>query len=147
MPPTPAPASAPGGGDVPFARWFDAWWAARKADEAQGKAPPPTDANALFEATFDVPAAGPKLEAASYARVCAAMGVAPGEEAAVLFLTDSIWEAQAAEEAGLRVGLLARPGNAELPAWAESRFVVLAGLGELVDDGGKGRELVYGKGA
>ena len=51
---------------------------------------------------------GPKKEPASYRRIAADMALPP---AAILFLSDSIEELDAAREAGLRTGLFERPGN------------------------------------
>lgn len=52
---------------------------------------------------------GPKREAGSYRAIAADAGVLPGE---ILFLSDIPAELDAAAEAGLRVCLLERPGNA-----------------------------------
>jgi enolase-phosphatase E1 len=56
---------------------------------------------------------GPKREAESYRRIAADFGVPAGD---ILFLSDVAEELDAAKEAGLKTGLLRRPGNAEPPA-------------------------------
>jgi enolase-phosphatase E1 len=58
-------------------------------------------------------ARGPKREAASYATIAAAWGIAPAE---ITFATDQPAEATAAVAAGMRAVVLMRPGNAPLPA-------------------------------
>ncbi len=52
---------------------------------------------------------GPKKEAASYSAIAAAFALPPQE---ILFLSDVPAELDAAEQAGLRTGLVLRPGNA-----------------------------------
>jgi enolase-phosphatase E1 len=54
---------------------------------------------------------GSKKEAVSYERIAADWGVEPGR---VLFLSDVVAELDAARSAGMRTGLMLRPGNAEL---------------------------------
>lgn len=67
---------------------------------------------------------GPKREAGSYAQIALSLGVdAPSD---ITFCTDIIQEAEAARDAGLRVVLLSRPGNAPLPPMHE--FVVVTSL-------------------
>ena len=58
----------------------------------------------LFDAFFDTEA-GPKREAASYARIAAALSAAPGD---IVFLSDVVAELDAARDAGLRTVLLDR---------------------------------------
>ena len=60
---------------------------------------------------FDT-AVGPKGDAASYARIAAAMTLPPH---AVLFLSDVVRELDAARAAGLQTRLVVRPGNAAVP--------------------------------
>ena len=55
---------------------------------------------------------GPKRAAESYRRIAADMKAPPG---AVLFLSDVTAELDAAAEAGMRTGLVVRPGNAPAP--------------------------------
>src|SRR5690606_21952363 len=62
------------------------------------------DLTGLFSAWFDT-AVGGKREAASYATIAQALGVAPGE---ILFLSDVVAELDAAREAGLRTILVDR---------------------------------------
>ena len=66
------------------------------------------DLTPLFSGYFDTET-GPKREAASYARIAAAIGAAPEE---ILFLSDIGEELDAAAAAGLRTTLLARPPSA-----------------------------------
>jgi enolase-phosphatase E1 len=62
----------------------------------------------LFEGFFDT-TTGPKVEAESYRRIAASIGLAPGE---VLFLSDAQRELDAAREAGLRTTGFEREGTA-----------------------------------
>lgn len=82
----------------------------------------------LFQHHFDTTTAGSKVEAASYARIAAALAVAPGE---ILFVTDNIAEAIAAHAAGVRAVLSVRPGTAVLPADAGERFPIVHSFDEL----------------
>ena len=70
---------------------------------------------------------GPKKEAASYTTIARKMGVEPGQ---VTFLTDSLDEARAADEAGVRAVLTLRPGNAPLP---DHPFPTITSFDELVE--------------
>ena len=54
---------------------------------------------------------GPKREAESYRLIAADTGFEPAE---ILFLSDVETELQAARDAGMKVGLVARPGNATM---------------------------------
>jgi enolase-phosphatase E1 len=60
-----------------------------------------------FEGFHDT-TTGPKQEATSYAAIASAFGLPPGE---ILFLSDVTAELDAARDAGMRTGLLVRPGN------------------------------------
>jgi enolase-phosphatase E1 len=62
----------------------------------------------LFHGHYDT-TTGPKREAESYRRIAAEMGLPPS---AILFLSDVRQELDAAAEAGMRTGLVVRPGNA-----------------------------------
>lgn len=76
------------------------------------------DLTPLFDRYFDT-TTGPKMEAASYAKIAAALGAAPAE---VLFLSDVAAELDAASAAGMaRVGL-AREGAATTAGhtWVDS---------------------------
>lgn len=65
------------------------------------------DLSPLFEGFHDT-TTGPKQEPASYRAIAQAFGLPP---AAILFLSDVRGELDAAAAAGLRTGLLVRPGN------------------------------------
>jgi enolase-phosphatase E1 len=65
------------------------------------------DLTGYFEGYHDT-TTGPKKEAASYRSIAEAYGLAP---ARLLFLSDLRAELDAAREAGLSTGMLARPGN------------------------------------
>ena len=77
---------------------------------------------------FDT-SSGPKKEAASYHEVCRTIGADSPDE--VLFATDMVAEAQAAQAAGWQAVLVARPGNAALPA--EHAFAVVESMDQLLD--------------
>lgn len=62
------------------------------------------DLTPLFDGYFDL-TIGSKLEAASYARIADAIGLAPGE---ILFLSDNPRETEAAAGAGVQVRLIDR---------------------------------------
>lgn len=68
---------------------------------------------------------GPKKEPESYRRIAAEMDLPPE---AILFLSDSVEELDAAREAGLRTGLAVRPGNRPAPASSHPRFGSFAEL-------------------
>jgi enolase-phosphatase E1 len=65
------------------------------------------DLKPLFEGFHDT-TTGPKREAAAYAAIAAAYGLPAGE---ILYLSDVREELDAAAAAGMRTGLLVRPGN------------------------------------
>jgi enolase-phosphatase E1 len=65
------------------------------------------DLTPLFEGFHDT-TTGPKREAASYAAIAASYGTQAGS---ILFLSDVREELDAAAEAGMRTGMLVRPGN------------------------------------
>jgi len=65
------------------------------------------DLTPLFEGFHDT-TTGPKREASAYAAIAAAYGLPAGE---ILYLSDVTEELDAAAAAGLRTGLLVRPGN------------------------------------
>lgn len=69
------------------------------------------DLTPFFEGFHDT-TTGPKKEAASYRAIVDTFGLAPE---AVLFLSDSVPELDAAAAAGLQTGLFVRPGNAPAP--------------------------------
>jgi enolase-phosphatase E1 len=70
---------------------------------------------------------GNKKEAGSYTSIAEDIGVAPEQ---VLFITDNLQEAEAADEAGCRALLSIRPGNAELP---ENDFDAIESFADVVD--------------
>jgi enolase-phosphatase E1 len=65
------------------------------------------DLTPLFEGYHDT-TTGPKREAASYAAIAGAYRLPPGE---ILFLSDVRGELDAAAGAGMRTGMVVRPGN------------------------------------
>lgn len=65
------------------------------------------DLSGLFEGFHDT-TTGPKQEATSYRAIADAFGLPPE---AILFLSDVRGELDAAAEAGMRTGMLVRPGN------------------------------------
>jgi enolase-phosphatase E1 len=66
----------------------------------------------LFHGHYDT-TTGPKREAESYRRIAADM---KKPTTAILFLSDVLAELDAAAEAGMRTGLVVRPGNAPVAA-------------------------------
>ncbi len=74
------------------------------------------DLDALFSAWFDT-SSGPKRDAASYQRTCAALGSAPAD---VLFLSDVVEELDAARSAGLATTLIDRPDDYPAPRLGEA---------------------------
>jgi 2,3-diketo-5-methylthio-1-phosphopentane phosphatase len=82
------------------------------------------DLRPLLSGYFDT-TTGPKREAASYVAIAAALGLPPG---AVLFVSDSLAEAEAAAAAGMQVALSRRPGN---PPVGAHPFAEVTSLAEL----------------
>ena len=72
------------------------------------------DLTPAISAYFDITTAGHKGEAESYLQIAQSLGVVQLSD--MLFVTDVLTEAQAAREAGCRVLIAVRPGNAPLPA-------------------------------
>lgn len=68
------------------------------------------DLSAYLSGYFDTHT-GPKKVAASYEKICAEVGILPGQ---MLFVSDNIEEVKAAAQAGLQVALAKRPGNAPI---------------------------------
>jgi enolase-phosphatase E1 len=78
----------------------------------------------FFEGFHDTET-GPKLEPRSYLAIGAAFGL---PAAALLFLSDTVGELDAAAAAGLRTGRLERPGNRQQPASAHPAYASFAEL-------------------
>ncbi|XP_078070857.1 enolase-phosphatase E1 isoform X2 [Mustelus asterias] len=74
----------------------------------------------LFDGHFDTKI-GSKVEMESYRRIAQDIGCSTDN---ILFLTDVIKEARAAEQAGVQVTLVVRPGNAELTEEEMSRSII-----------------------
>jgi enolase-phosphatase E1 len=83
------------------------------------------DLTPLFEGFHDT-TTGPKREAASYVAIAGAYGLPAGE---ILFLSDVPEELDAAASAGIRTGLVVRPGNRPAEAGGHALY---RGFGELV---------------
>jgi enolase-phosphatase E1 len=82
------------------------------------------DLRDLFSYWFDS-RTGPKHESASYGRIAEAMGVAP---AAVLFISDSLMECEAARRSGMAVLFSDRPGNPQRDAGRFETITDYSGL-------------------
>ncbi|XP_046644194.1 enolase-phosphatase E1-like [Daphnia pulicaria] len=80
-----------------------------------------------FSGHFDTKI-GVKIESASYQEISKSIGVAPDK---ILFLTDLPAEAIAANEAGVQVKLLVRPGNAPLNEEILQRFGICHNFKEI----------------
>jgi enolase-phosphatase E1 len=70
---------------------------------------------------------GPKKEAASYARIAAAIGVPAGE---ILFVSDAIAELDAARAAGMATLWMVRPGCSEVGPKGHAQASSFEGIGE-----------------
>jgi enolase-phosphatase E1 len=82
------------------------------------------DLTPYLTAYFDT-ATGPKAETSSYARIAGRLGIAPE---AVVFVSDTLRELDAARACGMQTRLAVRPGNAPAP---ESRHERLLSLDEI----------------
>ena len=71
-----------------------------------------------------------QVESQSYHEIALSLGTDSPSE--ILFATDNIKEAEAATMAGWQVALTVRPGNAALPADAQSRFRVITSMSDLL---------------
>uniref|UniRef100_A0A672I3M4 Enolase-phosphatase 1 n=1 Tax=Salarias fasciatus TaxID=181472 RepID=A0A672I3M4_SALFA len=71
---------------------------------------------------------GAKVESKSYESIAERIGVPPEE---ITFLTDVSREAKAAEEAGLNVVLVVRPGNLELTEEERSHYSLVTSFSQL----------------
>ncbi|GCB60158.1 hypothetical protein scyTo_0011080, partial [Scyliorhinus torazame] len=74
----------------------------------------------LFDGHFDTKI-GSKVEMESYRRIAQDIGCSTDN---ILFLTDVTKEARAAEQAGVQVSLVVRPGNAELTEQEMSHSII-----------------------
>jgi enolase-phosphatase E1 len=83
------------------------------------------DLTPLFEGFHDT-TTGPKREAPAYAAIAAAYGL-PAEE--ILYLSDVREELDAAAAAGMRTGLLVRPGNRPAEPGPHARYGDFAEIG------------------
>ncbi|RVE66132.1 hypothetical protein OJAV_G00123400 [Oryzias javanicus] len=81
----------------------------------------------LFDGHFDT-TIGAKVEAKSYERIAEKIGCQPEE---ITFLTDVAREAKAAEEAGLNVLLVVRPGNLELTEEESAHYTLITSFSQL----------------
>lgn len=71
-----------------------------------------------FKGHFDIPTAGNKKQAASYAKIAASIKVDPED---IVFVSDAEAELRAAREAGISRSIMSiRPGNAKLTSYGKS---------------------------
>ncbi|HEV3455927.1 MAG TPA: acireductone synthase [Thermoanaerobaculia bacterium] len=89
------------------------------------------DLTAFFDGFHDT-TTGPKLERSSYVAIGEAFALPP---AALLFLSDTVAELDAAAAAGYRTGLLERPGNRPQPRGAHPAFATFAELAPVAPPG------------
>jgi len=80
-----------------------------------------------FSGHFDT-TTGPKTEVESYRKIAAAIGSSPEQ---ILFVTDILKEAVAAREAGMRVNLAIRPGNAELSEADRQQYTTITDFSQI----------------
>ncbi|XP_029455909.1 enolase-phosphatase E1 isoform X3 [Rhinatrema bivittatum] len=81
----------------------------------------------LFDGHFDT-MIGPKVKSESYRRIAESIGYSPEN---ILFLTDVTKEAKAAEEAGVNVAVVVRPGNAPLTDEEKSHYSIITSFSAL----------------
>ncbi|TSS11533.1 Enolase-phosphatase E1 [Bagarius yarrelli] len=81
----------------------------------------------LFDGHFDTNI-GAKVESKSYEKIAERIGCAPED---MMFLTDVTREAKAAEDAGLNVALVVRPGNIELTEEERNHYRTLTTFNQL----------------
>lgn len=86
------------------------------------------DIKPLFSAHYDTVNAGPKLEKASYEKICAELGK---DVSKVTFLTDNVKEAEAATKANVYAIVVDRPGNAPLDDAAKATYPIIHSLTDL----------------
>ncbi|KAE9547216.1 hypothetical protein FO519_009573 [Halicephalobus sp. NKZ332] len=87
------------------------------------------DATGYIRDYFDTKNAGPKYIANSYLKIAEMIGIPPRD---IMFLTDVEKEANAASEAGLRVMVVTREGNAPISEEAHEKFKCIFSLEHLV---------------
>ncbi|XP_024286798.1 enolase-phosphatase E1 isoform X1 [Oncorhynchus tshawytscha] len=85
----------------------------------------------LFDGHFDTNI-GTKVESKSYVRIAERMGCPPEE---IMFLTDVTREAKAAEDAGVNVAVVVRPGNMELTEEERSHYNLITTFSQLEVNG------------
>ncbi|XP_061589303.1 enolase-phosphatase E1-like [Cololabis saira] len=81
----------------------------------------------LFDGHFDT-TIGAKVDSKSYERIAERMGCQPEE---ITFLTDVTREAKAAEEAGMNVLVVVRPGNMELTEEESAHYKLITSFCQL----------------
>ncbi|XP_016097376.1 enolase-phosphatase E1 isoform X2 [Sinocyclocheilus grahami] len=81
----------------------------------------------LFDGHFDTNI-GAKVESKSYENIAERIGCQPEE---IMFLTDVTREAKAAEDAGVNVIMVVRPGNTELTEEERSHYRVVTSFNQL----------------
>uniref|UniRef100_I3KE18 Enolase-phosphatase E1 n=2 Tax=Oreochromis niloticus TaxID=8128 RepID=I3KE18_ORENI len=81
----------------------------------------------LFDGHFDT-SIGAKVDAKSYERITERIGCQPEE---ITFLTDVTREAKAAEEAGINVVVVVRPGNMELTDEERAHYNLITSFSQL----------------
>ncbi|XP_051542464.1 enolase-phosphatase E1-like isoform X2 [Myxocyprinus asiaticus] len=81
----------------------------------------------LFNGHFDTNI-GAKVESKSYERIAERIGCQPEE---IMFLTDVTREAKAAEDAGVNVAIVVRPGNMELTEEERSHYTIISSFSQL----------------
>ncbi|XP_026028895.1 enolase-phosphatase E1 isoform X2 [Astatotilapia calliptera] len=81
----------------------------------------------LFDGHFDT-SIGAKVDAKSYERIAERIGCQPEE---ITFLTDVTREAKAAEEAGINVVVVVRPGNMELTDEERGHYNLITSFSQL----------------
>ncbi|MEE6460162.1 hypothetical protein FKM82_000872 [Ascaphus truei] len=82
----------------------------------------------LFDGHFDT-TIGHKVESESYRNIAKSIGCSTDS---ILFLTDLTKEAKAAEEAGVHVAVVERPGNAALTDEEKSSYCLITSFNQIV---------------
>ncbi|CAM4730772.1 hypothetical protein PO909_022186 [Leuciscus waleckii] len=81
----------------------------------------------LFDGHFDTNI-GAKVDSKSYENIAERIGCQPEE---IMFLTDITREAKAAEDAGLNVAVVVRPGNMELTEEERKHYTIVTSFNQL----------------